>query len=125
MRRKLVYLAGPYSGDVEMNLSAAVDIAAELTNMGFSVICPHANSHWVHLRMIAKGHKTLDPVNWYDFDFEILRRCDFLVLMPNWKESTGARLERVFAEQLGIRVYVWGDKDCSLEMCGIPWERKD
>jgi len=121
MKRKLVYLAGPYTGDVEKNLSAAVDIAADLTNMGFSVICPHANSHWVHLRMAAKGYAPLDPVNWYEFDFEILLRCDYLVLMPNWKQSTGARLERVFAEQHGIRVYVWGDDDKSLFMQGKQW----
>ena len=124
MRRKLAYLAGPYSGDIEKNLAAAIDIAAQLVELGYSVVCPHANTHYVHLRMIEKGMTPLDPIQWNEFDFEILRRCDILVMMPNWKESTGARLEKVFAEQLGIRVYVWGDKDMSLAFNGIRWDGK-
>lgn len=123
MRRKLAYLAGPYSGDTEGNLNAAAGIAAELVNMGYVVICPHTNSHLVHLTMIDKGMTPLDAIQWYEFDFEILRRCDILVLMPNWKESTGARLEKVFAEELGIRVEQW-EFFKKTESDGVPWDGK-
>lgn len=60
MKRSLVYLAGPYSGDIENNVLAAIDIAADIVAMGFSVICPHANTHDVHKRMIVKGYPMLD-----------------------------------------------------------------
>lgn len=53
------------------------------------------------------SHPERDKVGWYDFDFEILRRCDLLVMLPRWQESSGARLERCMAERDGIPVYVW------------------
>ena len=123
--KRILYLAMPYLGATawgrECNIHAAREVALKLWKRGNIVICPHANTHDVHKRMIEKGHPTLDPVDWYEFDFEMVRRCDFLVLMPGWRKSTGARLERIVAEKEGIRVFEWGDGDKSLEMQGVKW----
>jgi Domain of unknown function (DUF4406) len=94
----LIYIAGPYRGDVEKNVEAARKVAVELWKKGHAVICPHANSykmdeHGVHDDAFLSG------------DLIILARCDAIVLLSNWEDSAGARAELDYANKLGIPVY--------------------
>ena len=41
---------------------------------------------------------------WLEATLELLRRCDLVVMMENWEESTGARGEHDEAIRRGIRV---------------------
>jgi len=43
------------------------------------------------------------------YDIKILMDCDCLVLLPNWRKSRGAKLERYIGKQLGIRVVKFYD----------------
>jgi hypothetical protein len=43
------------------------------------------------------------------YDLKILVDCDVLVLLPNWKNSRGAKLEVHVAKALGIRVIEFND----------------
>jgi hypothetical protein len=36
---------------------------------------------------------------------ELLRRCDAVVLVPNWRDSAGAQAEVAEAERLGLPVF--------------------
>ena len=63
-----------------------------------------------------EGYEAVSPVRftefenpknmeWKDFmrrDRKLLCDCDCIFLLPNWKESKGARLEATIAEALGI-----------------------
>jgi hypothetical protein len=54
---------------------------------------------------------------WLDGDIEILRRCDAVMLTPDWQRSSGARAEVDIAESLGMPVFaVLSDLKDWLEM---------
>ena len=101
---KVVYVAGPYRDQrgqywVGRNIEAAREIAATLWAEGFAVLCPHANT--AHFDGVAPETAFLEG------DLEMLRRCDAMVLTPDWEHSSGARNERTLGEELGLEIHVW------------------
>lgn len=104
---KVVYIAGPFRAKtawgVAQNVRAAEVIALEVARAGHMPLCPHTNT--------AHFHGECSDAFWLDGTMELLRRCDCVVLTPDWQTSTGARLERAEAERLGIPVYLSTDLD--------------
>ena len=101
---RLVYLAGPYRdarGEyfVGQNIRAAASIAIELWRLGYAVITPHLNTAFF-------GGACPDEV-WLEGDLVMMRRCDFVVLVPGWDKSSGTRAEVAEARRLGIPVCEW------------------
>lgn len=101
---KVVYVAGKLTDPrgqwyEQANTQVAMMVAVDLWKMGFSVICPHANTYFmggaVPYEAFLAG------------DFEIIRRSDAVVMVPNWEQSPGARREKQEAEKEGIPVYHW------------------
>lgn len=97
---KVVYVAGKYSSDspdeVFENIYLARYYAKQLWLKGYAVICPHLNSFFMD-----------GTVLYLDFlkgDLEIIRRCDMVFLLPNWRESRGAVMEHEYARSLGIEI---------------------
>lgn len=105
MTKRVVYLAGPYTGDVHENIKQAMGVAEKLWRQGYAVICPHGNT----------AHMSIDdPKNWkVEFatfltgDLEFVQRSDILCLLPGWMDSRGACAEWVFALYHNIPVYCW------------------
>ena len=106
---KLIYVAGKYRGQNENevwgNINLARSHALELWKQGWAVICPHTNS-------IFMGHGTKDK-DCFDLflqgDFEMLRRCDAIYMLPNWKQSEGAKAEFAMADELGLEIIFAGN----------------
>jgi hypothetical protein len=102
---KVAYVAGPFradnSWDMEQNIRRAEAIALELWRMGHAVICPHT-----HTRFFQGA---ADDDVWLEGDLEILRRCDFIVMTPDWRRSSGARKELDEARRRGMAAYEWDD----------------
>lgn len=103
LKRKVIYLAGPYRaptirGVVE-NIRTSENYLAILWKLGFACISPHMNS------AMLDGVHGLVAEDWLDGDFEIIRRCDALFLLPRWEESEGTLLERGVAKEAGIPVF--------------------
>lgn len=98
---KVIYIAGPYRGPnawvVEQNIRAAEEVAAKVWAMGHVALCPHANSR--HMEGVASDDHFLAGT------LELLRRCDAVVLVPNWRDSAGARAEVEEADRLGLPVF--------------------
>lgn len=98
---KVIYIAGKYRGatpwEVEQNIRAAEDIAAKVWAMGHAALCPHANSR--HMEGVATDEVFLAGT------LELMRRCDAVLLVPNWHRSEGARAEVAEAERLGMPVF--------------------
>jgi len=98
---KLVYLAGPYRGrsewDVHTNIQQAEWYAAEITKRRGDLFCvtPHKNTAYMG---------GLQPDKYFlDGTLELLRRCDYIYLLPNWETSAGAVAEEKEARRLNIK----------------------
>lgn len=101
MRLRLVYVAGPFRGpthwEVEQNIRRAEALALEVWRLGAACICPHTNTRFFD--------GAADDRVWLDGDLEILRRCDAVMLTPDWPRSAGARAEVEAAREWGLRVF--------------------
>lgn len=98
---KVIYIAGRYRGPnawaVEQNIRAAEEVAARVWAMGHVALCPHANAR--HMDGVASDEVFLAGT------LELMRRCDAVLLVPNWRDSEGARAEVAEADRLGIPVF--------------------
>ena len=99
-KMKLVYIAGVYRGkcidDIYENIQVARKYAKKYWNLNYAVICPHMNSAFMD------GSCT-DEV-FLDGGIEILKRCDIIVMLPNWKNSPGAINEFNIAINNGLKI---------------------
>jgi hypothetical protein len=93
----LVYIAGPYRGDVKNNVEAAENCAAMVAVLGIGFVCPHSN---------GRPHDWLELPDeyWLSMTMEIMRRCDAVLLVEGWEKSHGVIAEKKEAERLGIPV---------------------
>lgn len=99
---KVGYVAGPFRGkdhwEIAENIRNAERLALEVWRLGgAAVICPHANT--AHYQDAAPDHI------WLDGDLEMLARCDFVIMTPDWRRSKGATAEHDFAVERGIPVF--------------------
>jgi hypothetical protein len=98
---KVGYIAGPFRGPsawaVAENVRKAERVALDVWRAGAAAICPHTNT--AHFDGAAP-----DDV-WLRGDLEMLKRCDFVVMVEGWEGSMGARAERLTALRLGIPVF--------------------
>lgn len=97
---KVAYIAGPYRASTPRgileNIRRAEAVAIKVWQSGDAAICPHMNTR------LFDG---LAPDSvWLDGDLEILKRCDYVVMVPGWETSSGSREEKRLAESLGMVV---------------------
>ena len=108
---KLLYIAGPYSGDVDANIEEAERVSIELIRNGFHVFTPHKNSSGYE--KYEDGSK-IDIHTWIDIDLDILLRCDAIYMMNGWVHSTGSMTELYVAIEHGMPVIY--EADCPADM---------
>lgn len=98
---ELVYLAGAYTDKnpwkVKENVLQAEKYSVLLLRKGYAVFTPH------------KIWPTYDGYNftwddWMEVGLEILKRCDSIAMVPNWKDSKGATIEHERALEWGKKV---------------------
>lgn len=98
--KKLVYVAGPYRGDIKKNIENAENKSIELIRQGFDVITPHKNT--------AGYEKYEDGVitheTWLELGLNLLLRCDAIYVMKNMENSEGTQAEIVFALKHSIPI---------------------
>jgi hypothetical protein len=104
-RVPLAYCAGPYRAAttwlVEQNIRAAEALGYRIAQLGAYPIIPHSNTRGFFES--AAGDDL-----WLAGTLELMRRCDCVVLLPTWRESSGARAEQAEAERLGLKVFSIG-----------------
>lgn len=98
---RVIYVAGPYRGPdawaIESNIRRAEALALEVWRLGAVALCPHCNTRFFQ-------GAAPDAV-WLEGDLELLRRCDAVILTPDWEDSRGARVERELAARLGLPIF--------------------
>jgi len=107
-KMKVIYIAGKYQGkthdgksfaEIHGHIMAARAVAIEVWKLGAVALCPHLNS-W-HMEIDCDAN----PETFYRGDVELVHRSDALMLVSNWRESRGARMEKELAESLGLPVF--------------------
>lgn len=103
-RAPVIYLAGPYRGNVEHNVRVARYTAAILWNMGFVVLCPHTNSGGMERDVPEDTVLMAGAV-------ELMKRCDMLVVMADteWEKSAGTMREIEVAKEIGMEIMYFGE----------------
>ena len=100
---KIAYTAGSYRASTEyglvQNIRKAEAVAIELWKIGYAVICPHKST--AHLGGIVDDEIFLNGC------IEIVSRCDLIVMLEEWENSEGARMELTQAEMCDISVFYW------------------
>jgi len=115
---KCVYVAGPFRAastsmpgqqdhwGIMQNIMSAMALAREIWLTGYAVaICPHANT-------FCFQNTGPDDI-WLKGDLELLRRCDVVLMTPDWLRSSGARVEEAYALAHGMLVF-YAIEDCLL-----------
>ena len=97
----VVYVAGPFRGndawEIEQNIRRAETLALEVWRAGAAGVCPHTNTRFY--QGACPDHV------WLAGDLEILRRCDAILMTPDWQKSEGARREHVEAFNRNLRIF--------------------
>ena len=91
------YISGALTGDGKRstlydNMHRARECAIKYYKLGYAVICPHLNSY---LMFGSISEKEI-----MGSDLELVRRSDIIVMLPNWEQSKGAKLEHELAVKL-------------------------
>lgn len=101
INNKLLYVAGPYTGNVEQNIKNAESVSIELIRSGFHVLTPHKNTAGY------EQYEDGDIINyqtWIDLDLDLLSRCDAIYVMSNSENSNGVKKEIMFCEENDIEI---------------------
>lgn len=77
----------------------AMSLALEVWKLGHAALCPHANT------MFFQDADGCDDEVWLEGDLEMLKRCDAVLVTPDWQRSSGARAEVQKASEWGIPVF--------------------
>ena len=94
-REDMIYLSGPMSGLPDYNRPAFDRAAKSLREKGYKVWSPAE----------AFDRSVLLPRSHYmRVDIEALMKCTTVMMLPNWEQSRGARLEFEIAKELELPV---------------------
>jgi hypothetical protein len=104
MKRDIVvYISGKYSGkdydEIESNIKKVRETAIKLWELGYTVLAPHLNTY--HFETDCK----CSYQDYIDGDLTLLSRCDAILMLDNWEESTGAKIEKQAAEDRMMEIF--------------------
>lgn len=97
----ILYIAGPYRGDVDANIQAAREAAISVWEAGHFALCPHLNT--AHFELDCR----VNDETYIERDLDVLVRCDGIIMLPGWEESAGAETEHEEALRQEMPVWYW------------------
>lgn len=111
--RKLVYVAGPYSGPdvltVLGNMGDGERAARLVFQAGFSPFAPWHDARY-YMDMTRPERADLDVEFFKRQSMRFVEAADVVLLLDTWERSSGARAERAYAQELGIPCVVLNEE---------------
>lgn len=96
-KKKLVYVAGPYShGNVNRNVQKACHAGDIIYEKGGLPFVPHLAHMWDMMSPQPYEH-------WMDMDYNYLELCDAIFILPGY--SPGAESEYRRAQELNLPIF--------------------
>ena len=89
-----IYISGKIAGDPDYKEKFA-RAAAQLERLGATVINP------------ATAPEGLDKLDYMRICFAEMEAVDYVVFLPDWVESAGAKLERAWCDYVGVPTANW------------------
>ena len=98
---KVIYIAGKYTAPDQKtrkkNIKNAEETAKAVWKRGMAAICPHLNTkNWDNL---------LSTEEFLEGYFSIVKKCDAVLMLNGWKDSTGAEAEHWLATTYNVPVF--------------------
>lgn len=89
-----IYIAGPMTGLKDLNFPAFHAVSEKYRALGYEVVnpaelCPDKTSSWLDCMRA---------------DIKALVDCEQMVMLPNWENSKGARIEYDLAWAFGMTI---------------------
>lgn len=108
----MAYVSGKYRDPrgpwyVVQNIRAAEAVALKLWQLGYAVICPHKNTEFLD--------GPLDDPCIIAGDIEMVKRSDVVVMVDNWQNSIGAKMEMIAGYDAGKPIFFAGEDDDAIE----------
>ncbi len=98
---KVIYIAGAFRAanawEIEQNIRRAEGWALSVWRCGAVAVCPHTNTRFF------QGAAPDDV--WLKGYLELVRRCDAVLAVQGWENSSGSRREIALAAELGKPVF--------------------
>jgi len=98
---RVIYVAGPYRGEIKYNVLKAAAVGKLLRQCGKAVIVPHMESLFFP--------ESLTEDEWIEHGLDLLHCVDTVVLVPEWKDSIGTKNEIDYAGEYKKSVYEFAD----------------
>lgn len=101
MEKQIVYLSGKIDGLNSIECKEAFDEAA------YQVINMLSEEGYDDIEIINPERMPKIQKCWEDYiirDLILLKECNVIAMLPNWKDSYGAKIERLFAEKKNIKI---------------------
>lgn len=86
-----IYISGPITGNPNYKKQFAT-ISQKLTKDGHIVVDPSVET------------EGLSPRDYMRISLARLEAADEILLLPGWENSKGAKIEKLYAEYIGLRV---------------------
>jgi hypothetical protein len=103
VRDKVIYISGKYTGhtpeETNANIQKARLMAAKVWELGYTCLCPHTNT--MNFEEICKCSYD----DYLNGDLTLLNLCNGILLLDNYEDSNGAKIELDFARQREMRVF--------------------
>jgi len=105
----VIYISGAFTSvdenTLKMITSQASEVSSKLWDAGWSVISVHKNCEGC----VLSEHLTYDK--WMTALVAQIAKCDALMVLQNWENSEGVKIEIQFAAALNIPVYLYNGRD--------------
>lgn len=111
MKQAEVYIAGPMRGLADYNFPAFYQAEAMLDLWGFKVHNPARMDIRAAKAGFNRATQTVIPDTTFKIeevlrrDFDAIKQCDAVIVLPGWEKSSGAQRELAFAQSIGIPVF--------------------
>lgn len=94
-----VYISGPMTAkagwSIEENVLVGVEMYFELLRHRIPCFCPHLSG------IFPSAWTVMPHQQWLEYDCRVIDRCTHVLLLPRWETSSGARVEKAYAEAHG------------------------
>lgn len=101
MDKKVVYLSGQIDG---LNYAECKSAFEDASNKVIEILTERGCTD---IEIINPEQMPKIQSCWEDYiirDLILLKECNVIAMLPNWKNSYGARIERLFAEKKNIEI---------------------